>query len=497
MGGSLPPRREAGLTGTLLRGASTSALGFALRQGLALATALVLARILEPAQVGVYVAGMIFIDLAGSFAGSGFQSGLIQRRDRIEEAAATALFASVAGGIALALAQLAASPLLGDYFDSTTVRDIAAVTSGLLVVNSLGVVPSALLQRRFSFVRRATIEPLMALTYGAVAIVACELGMGPWGLVVGVYTAMTVQTCLLWWAARWRPRPGLASVSLWREMARFARPVVGAEALDRVTTLFPTALIGRVLNPAAIGNFGYAARVATLPRTAQIYIASFALLPAFAHISEDEDRFRAAFLRALRATSAVATPVGLILLPLGPGIVALLFGDRWHEAGPPLAALCLLAAGLAPMDLATEACKARDDAPAVFRLLVVRAIASIGAATALSPLGLVGVAAGLSAGAAVAGLHAIVLVARRQGIPLRLMVAATWRPWAAATLMACSLLLLDRLVLHAGDGGTSLETAGLLALEGALALLVYVGALLALGERDLRGLLSRPVPDSA
>jgi O-antigen/teichoic acid export membrane protein len=493
-----PPHPRPGLTGVVVRGAASSSLGFAVRHALSLITALVLARLVTPAQFGAFVAGTVAIELGGSFAGSGMLAALIQRRDRLEESANTALLATLAAGLGLAALQLAASPLLGEFFHSARVRDVAAASAGLLLLGSAAVVPSALLQRRFQFTRRIVVEPVMALSYGIVSVAACAAGMGTWGLVLGAYAAAFTQAGLTWWYAHWRPRPRLASLSLWRELVRFARHILAYDVLERVNFLAPPALVGRVLNPAAVGSFGYASRIAALPRTAAIDVGSFVLLPAFARIAEDERRFRSAFLRSLRTVTAVSAPAGLILLPLGPGLVALLFGPRWHAAGPAIAAMCVYSAGLAPMDLATEAFKAHGSPAAIPRMLVVRTVVSVGGMAALSPLGLTGIAAGLSLGAFLTGAYAHVLLARRLDLPLRATLSAVWRSWTAAVVMAGAVLALDRLVLHAGTRGSSLATAARLALEAGMAGALYLATLALLGESGpLRALPRRRVRDAS
>jgi PST family polysaccharide transporter len=486
-----PPEEEPGpppgLSRLVLRGAALSGTGFASRQVLSFATSLVLARLVTPAQFGVFVTGMIIIELGGSVAGSGMLAALIQRRDGLEEAANTAVVATVIGGCAMAATQAAASPLFGAYFHSDKVAAVAAATSGMLLFSTAAIVPNALLQRRFSFVRRAIVEPLTALTYGAVAIAACAAGLGTWGLVVGTYSASIVAFSLTWTLARWRPRPGLATVRMWRELARFSRHIVASDVLERAVLVAPAVLLGRVTGQAAVGNFGYAFRMATLPRAASIDVGSFVLLPAFAAIAEEAARFRAALLRSLRTLCMVAIPVSIILLPLGAPLVAVLFGSRWRPAGDALAALCLYSAGLALVDLALEAFKSTGRPAVITRMIAVRSATAVALMIALVPFGLTGVAIALSLGAVVAGAYALWLMDRVLGVPMRDMLGALWPPLAAAAVMAGAVLALDRLALHAGDRGTVLGLV-LLAVEGLAGAGSYVGALALLSPPDARAL---------
>jgi PST family polysaccharide transporter len=480
-------RAQRNLTRTVLRGAALSGAGFGTRHLLALASSLVLARLVSPSEFGVFVTGMIIVDLGGTVAGSGMLAALIQRRDRIDEAANTATLATIGGGVAMGLAQLAASPLFGAYFHSGDVEAVAAATSGMLVLSTSAIVPNALMQRRFSFLRRAVVEPLTALTYGSVAIGCCAAGLGTWGLVIGTYSASVLQCSLTWALARWRPRPGLATFRMWRELARFSRHIVVSQIIESATLMTPPILLGRFSGQAAVGNFGYAWRMAILPRMAAIDVGSFVLLPAFAVIADQAARFRSALLRSMRALSVVALPAGLILLPLGEPLVAVLFGSQWAPAGEALAALCLYSAGLCYVDLALEAFKSSGRPSAISHMILVRGVVAIALMLALIPFGLRGVAIALSLGGVIAGGYALFLLHRLLGVPGGAMLQRIWPPAAAAAAMALALLALERLLLHAGEHGTLLGLV-LLAAEGLVGVALYLAALSVLSPADARAI---------
>ena len=142
------PEPAAGLTRTVVRGAGIAGLGFASTLALNFGFYLVLARLATPDDFGVLAAGSLFVGLGMVFAESGMLAAVIQRRDRVEEAANTAFVSTVLGGVALTLLALALAPLIGVVFDSHRIGEVAAALSGWLFLNLAAVVPNALLQRR-------------------------------------------------------------------------------------------------------------------------------------------------------------------------------------------------------------------------------------------------------------------------------------------------------------------------------------------------------------
>ncbi len=134
-------------------------------------------------------------------------AALIHRPDRIEEAASTATVSTAVAGLVSRLVALAVSPLIGLIFDSDRVGEVAAVTAGLLLLHPFQVVPEALLQRRFSFLRRVDRRAAGVIAFGATAVYFCADGHGRLGarhrlLMPGRWS----RSALSWGLARWRPK---------------------------------------------------------------------------------------------------------------------------------------------------------------------------------------------------------------------------------------------------------------------------------------------------
>src|SRR5918999_1780817 len=102
--------------------------------------------------------------------------------------------------------------------------------------------------------------------------------------------------------------------------------LAGARALQ-------TFIIGRGVSTSALGQYGYAMRVAGQPWAALVNAASYVLFPTFARIASDEPRLQAAFIRSLRWMALLALPLSMILFPLGEPLVVLLLGETWRPAG--------------------------------------------------------------------------------------------------------------------------------------------------------------------
>ena len=483
----------AGLTGRVVRGTALAGAGYGLSQALTLAAYLVLARLVTPTEFGQFTAGMVLVALADLYTDSGMMSALVYRRDRVEEAAATAVIATVIGGFAVSLALLASAPLIGVFFGSTTIGGIAMAVSGMSLLRATGVAPDALLQRRFSFLRRTVVEPAAVLAFGITAVVLTANGMGVWGLVIAQYASVAFKTLLSWVLVRWRPQLRLASYAMWRELISYGRHTIAATTVIRVGEEIPVLLLGRFTGAAPLGQFRYGRRIATLPLAMLMAAASYVLFPAFARIATERERFHSSVLRALRWMAILAVGGGLIMIPLGKPLTTLAFGAVWTAAGTAAMALGVFTAARGVSSLLVETLKADGRPDVVTRMNVVEVVVGSAAMIALLPLGLIGVCVGISIGAVVRAGYAFSRAHSVVGLPMTKMLSAIRAPLLAGIAMVAVLFPLEAFVLHAGDRAT---VPGLLlvAFEALLGLAIYMGILHALVPgtlAELRSLVGR------
>ena len=468
-----PPKN---LTQTVVRGVGLAGGGYALAQVLTLAFYVVLARLASPSDFGDFAAGTILVSFGYLLSESGMLAALIHRPDRIEEAAATATVSTAVAGLTLGLVGVAVSPLIGLIFGSDRIAEVAAVSAGLMLLHPLQVVPEALLQRRFSFLRRVIVEPISVIVFGATAIVLCAEGMGVWGLVIATYARAVVELCLSWGFAQWRPNFSLASFGMWRELIRYGRYGVGASALERGCEQVPVVLIGTFSGSAQLGQYRYSQRIASTPLAAIVQGGSYVIFPALARITEVRERFRDASVRSLRMMATFSFPLGLILIPLGVPIATIVFGDVWRDAGYAAMALSLFPVAGTLVSFASEVAKADGRPDIVARTHVVNLIAGSACMLALLTFDLVGVAAGFALGWLAAGLYSMSRISGLLEVPRRRLYAEVLPALAAGLVMVAVLTPLEFLVLNADEQGTA-AGLGLIVAEGLLGGLVYLAVL--------------------
>ena len=467
----------------VVRGGTLAALGTLTSQAISLIGFIILARLAPPSTFGVYAAASILMGASLLFAESGMQSAVIQRPDRVREAASTAFTANVVGGFALAVVAAALAPLIGLFFHNGEIGTAAAALAGTIPVNAASIVPGALLARRVSF-RFAFIAPLESLAYAAAAITALASGLGIWGLVIATYAAAAARTTTVWVISGWRPSFDLVSWEMWRSLSRYGRPVVLSSLFDEAGRAGSTAVVGRVLNTSALGQFRSALRLVLQPNNAIVYGSAYVLLPAFSRIWQDEKRFHDSILRALRTLMLMIFPVSLVFIPLGRPFATILLGQPWRGAGPIMMAMAGVGIASALGSISAETFKATGRTRLLPRFHGLGALLPVPLMLALRDLGATGMGLATSLAACIVAAYAVRTLARVTRISLGVIVAQLQPAVLSGAVMAAGVFLLDRFLVHAGHGAGAVG-ALLLALDLVAALLLYLGSLRLFSPRSV------------
>ncbi len=469
------PANEA-LEATVVSGSGITASGTLAAQAITLASYIVIGRLVTPEEFGQVAAGSVLLVAAVLFAESGMAAAVIHRRTEIPNAASTAFVSLLVGGVVLSLLTLALAPLVGLFFQSHEIGVIAASLSAYPLLQSLGTVPMALLQRGLAFRRRALIAPVGALVAAAVGITLTALGFGVWGLVGMTYASSVGAVATAWAVARWRPALRLVSFRLWRELVAFGRHVLVAEIFVKVRSQMSTLIIGRVLGEAALGQYRYAGRVAALPVIAVTGPLGTVLFPVLAQIAGHEERVRLVFLSALRLTMVLMLPLCLLLVPLGESLVVLFFGEQWRPAGQVLQIIAIAPIAGTITGQVLTSCKGAGRPDRLPRIELFSFVATAIGLASFAQIGLLAVALGGTLAAFATAAYATVQIRNVLGVRIA-EIAREIVPSAIAALLATAVVyLVEYNLVRASEHGTA-AGLGLLALEALLGLGLYVAVL--------------------
>lgn len=441
-----------------------------------LASITILARLVPPADFGIWAMAWLALGLMSTIREFGLASSIVQARSLTPQQQDGYFWLSVALSLATAGLLALATPLLARIYDAPLLRPVLLVGCVTLVLTGFGLVHAALLRRELQYNKLAVIEGGGMLCGLLTGLTAAYLWRDVWAL-VAAHVAQTLwlsATALLLypWVPR-APRRTSAKLNL---------------AFSFQLTLYNVlTYAGNNVGVAAGYRFG-ATDLGFFNRGRMLcQVAHYAFLTPITEVGlallcrlKQDLSYRDAYIALARRVCVLFIPLAALVPILSEDLVLALLGPAWTPASPILAwfAPAIFGQALASLvaQLLTSQGRGRELRTWAAGDLVLRGAGAV----AGSQLGIVGLAAGFSLATLLLSLPLILWIAGRSG-PVKLVhqLVAMWPGvlLAAAAMLAAALALLGADGLGLGAGwGRLLFVGGAAALAWALLCLVIPSA---------------------
>ena len=428
-----------------------------------------LARLLTPAEFGLYAIFSFVIGLGVTLSDLGLGAALVQRRDLDPSVTLGTTFTlNLALASVLALGVVGLAPVVARWLDPAA--DVAAplrCLALLIVLASLRMPAAVLLERRLAYLPLAIAETVDTVVFYTLAVAAARAGAGLWSFVLGALVARLANVAIVWGAAPARLRPAWRP----RELApvlRFGLPFQGSALIGIARDASMPTIVTAWSGVAAVGFLNWASTLAFQPLQL-VTIAGKVLFPALSRVQDDRERFGLATERALNRIATVLYPAALLLLAGADPIVRLVYGEAWAPAIPAMRLFCVTTLLGGTSTILVHALYGLGRADLVFRLSLGWAALVWGLTLGLVPwLGFLGFAVA-SVGVSVTSVAPLLVL--RRSVPIRFLPAVRV-PLTAALVSALTLGTLSEVWIH--------DLLSLL-IGGGVSLAAYVGLVLLLG----------------
>lgn len=322
------------------RQAAWNYLIFALSKSSTLVMTMVLARLLAPADFGLFALALLMFNLFDYFRDLGVAAALVQNDKKWSRLAPTGLTLSAIFGPVISLVTVLLAPAIAGVLGSPGLTSLVRVLAVGLLISSAAVLPHALLRRRVDFRGRLIPEVTGALVKVVVSISFAVAGAGVWSLVWGQLGAVTVTTVLYWAVARPRARFGFDR-QVAGSLMRFGVPVTALGLLSFLEFAVPTAVIGRRLGNDDLGLYSLAFRLPELLLLNLCIVIGEVLFSALSRVQGDRSVLASRYLSAVGVVVALTAPLGLGIAVVAPDLIVVVYGSRYAAGGEVLAVLAV------------------------------------------------------------------------------------------------------------------------------------------------------------
>jgi O-antigen/teichoic acid export membrane protein len=298
-----------------------------------LTSSMVIARLLMPAELGIYAIGLTLMLLLEALREFGVDRYLVQEQylthNKIRAAfSITLLLAWCAGGCLL----LVSGPV-ATYYSAPALASVVSVLAISFFFLPFGAPALSLLRREIRFDTLLRINAVANITTTIVSITLAEMGFGAvsmaWGVAAGA-AAVTIG------ASAAKPSYALIRPTLhgWRPVLTFGAQFTFASVIVQLAESAMLLLIGRMLGLNALGIFSRAYSLVVNARTSIFGSLANVAFPVLAARIRDGCDIREPYLRACGLLTGIIWPIQGFLVLMAFPIFRVLFGPRWDTAIP-------------------------------------------------------------------------------------------------------------------------------------------------------------------
>lgn len=462
------------ISSRLLGGSLWLSFARALVNALSMASMIILAWYLTPADFGIVALGTTFLMIATSATEMSLAEALIRHPAPKESHFNAAWTFNAVRGLVLCLVLCAAAYPLARLQDDPRLATVVAVLGIGVFIAGLGNPRRIMLQRDLIFWQEFMLSVATKLAGVVASITIAVIYQSYWALLVGTLLTQLTNVLLSYVIMPFKPR---ISFEHMREFFGFGAWLSAGQIVNTLNWRFDYLLIGRVLGNVDLGYYSLGSNLALLPTREATAPLTATIYPGFSHIRDDAPRLAAAYQRIQALVTAVSLPAGIGVAVIAEPLVRLVLAEKWLpivvivQGLAAVYAVQTLGALVQPLGMAkgeTRRLFIRDTQMLILRVPVIAAGLYFG--------GL----AGVVLARAFTGLTGVwvnmMLVRRFTGIGVGQQLAANLRALVSVACMAVVVLYATRFATATETAPLALEVSALVCLGGA----VYCGMSLCL-----------------
>ncbi|NBB63339.1 oligosaccharide flippase family protein [Pseudomonas sp. ODNR1LW] len=354
----------------------------------------VVARLLQPSDIGLFALAMILAELARVFAVSGFSDAVTKSEPSLEEETSRAAFwGNMSMSVVCAVLVSVIAWPLAKALNMERLGPVLMALAWSIPLSAVGAIHMARQLRRFGHKAQAIRSLLSGIIGGGAAVFAAYHGFGVWSLVVQRFVTDAISVATAWHAFRWIPRLPASAKEIWA-LLPFSLQMSSSKLITAFTSNIQDLAIGGGAGSAAVGMYRLARRTNDMMIKATISPLSTVAVNIFVSLRDEPDKFRSAFTRLLSVSAALTFPAFFGMAAVADPLIPLVFGEQWQDAVPIVQALAPICVPMVISLYVIPLLTAFGRSSKATEMTTIQLVAAIGASALTAPFGVIAVVGG-------------------------------------------------------------------------------------------------------
>ncbi|OKZ73778.1 MAG: lipopolysaccharide biosynthesis protein [Clostridium sp. 26_22] len=316
---------------------------FAERSGAQLVSfivSIVLARILMPEDYGTIALVTVFITIMQVFVDSGLGNALIQKKDADDIDFSTVFYTNIIFCIVLYIIIFLCAPLVAKFYNNESLTAITRVLGITILISGIKNVQQAYVSRNLIFKKFFFATLFGTLGAACVGIIMAINGFGVWALVTQQLFNLTVDTVVLWFTVKWRPKK-LFSFKRLKELFSYGWKLLASSIIDTVYNNIRQLLIGKIYSSSDLAFYNKGKQIPELIVYNINSSIDSVLLPTMSKEQDNKEKVKNMTRRAIKTSVFIMAPLMMGLAFTSNNVIEILLTDKWAFSVPYLCVFCI------------------------------------------------------------------------------------------------------------------------------------------------------------
>ncbi len=341
------------------------------------ASSVIIARLMTPIEVGIFVMASSICGILGIIQGLGL-SGFIVREtslpERLKETTFTiGLIINVAVAVAIGLCSIASRVV----FQQLAVAQVLALLALIPLLGILEFLPAAMVERAADFRLIAGIGLARGLLVQGLTVALAYLGFSSISFAYGQLAGALFSVLAYGVVGRAEIRLRLRLTD-WRRVAAFGAQMLSINAVNAAAGRLNEMLLARIAGLQGLGLYARASNVNGFAWSNIHAVAARVLLVKLSALKRSGASVREYYLQVVELVTAILWPAFIGLAVIAGPFIATVYGQKWVPAANALVLLALASAVLTSMTMTWELFVVSGETRRQSWIELLRAIVGIG-----------------------------------------------------------------------------------------------------------------------
>lgn len=297
-------------------------------QGVTFIVSIVLARMLDPEVYGTIALVTVFTSILQVFIDGGLANSLIRKKNADDIDFSSVFYFNIIMCAVLYLGMYISAPYIAGFYENLALIRVIRILSLMLIFSGLKNVQQAYVSRHMLFRRFFFASMGGTIAAAVVGVYMAWRGYGVWAIVGQRLLNVAINTCILWFVVKWRPKLHFSWLRL-KGLLSYGWRILAAKLIDTVYLDLRQLLIGKVYSSEDLAFYNQGRQFPHMLVSNINASIDSVLLPTLSKAQDDKDKLKAMTRRAIKMGTYIMMPMMVGLAVCAEPLVKILLTEKW------------------------------------------------------------------------------------------------------------------------------------------------------------------------